>query len=240
MGVYPRRAGKGAGGSPLLLNDVGAGNRLGIAPIGGMTVDHPYVEHAFYLHRTDFGALSTAGAFIKFDVSSFLSDGDLKVPRIPFDFVYFSIGDGLYVEVSSGLHQPGGYYTHSAVVGGEGLVELSHHPTNIAFLLQQVDLEAGVAQVEGGLHAADPTSHHQHRSYFFLLVTHISEKPLYYLWLSPQGAGSQFFNFFHHSLGELHKPMRHIGSEVTDSYPLLLQPQLGEELSGVFHPFAGS
>ena len=181
VSVYSCGAGERTGSSAGFLNEVSAGDCLGIAPIGGATVGHSQVELTPHLHRADFGAFSAAGAYVKVDVSGFLADGDLEVSRFSFDLIYLSIGYGLYIEVSSRLHQPGGYYAHRTVVCGEGLVELSHHSADVALFLYQVDFEAGVRQVECGLHTADSTSYYQHSANFFLFVTHLSEKSLIFM-----------------------------------------------------------
>jgi hypothetical protein len=60
-----------------------------------------------------------------------------------------------YVGVPTALHQLGGDDSHGAVVGGERLVQLRHGSANPRTLLHQVDVDARIGQVKGGLDSGD-------------------------------------------------------------------------------------
>ena len=77
------------------------------------------------------------------------------------------------------LHRAGGEDTLSAIQGGKGIRELVHTAADGGEPLHQNHLMTAVGDIEGGLHAADPTSDDHSPS-----ITHF--KPL----LTNRGRGS--------------------------------------------------
>ena len=72
----------------------------------------------------------TTGAFFLYNVSGLFIQGDLEVSCLPFYTVNFSIGQDLYVGMPADLDQFGREYSHRTVIGGIGLVQLSHMAAN--------------------------------------------------------------------------------------------------------------
>lgn len=62
------------------------------------------------------------------------------------------------------LHELGRQDAHRAVVRGECLVQAGHRAADGALALDQIDLEAGVGQVQRGLDPPDPSAEYEHRS----------------------------------------------------------------------------
>ena len=60
------------------------------------------------------------------------------------------------------LHQLGGDNAHGTVVGREGLVQLRHDPADGRFVFHQMDVKAGVGQVQGRLDSGDAAAHYHH------------------------------------------------------------------------------
>ena len=72
----------------------------------------------------------TTCAFVFYNVSGLFIQGDLEIPYFPFDAVYFSISQDLYVRMPADLDQFGRKYSHGAVIGRIGLIQLGHMAPN--------------------------------------------------------------------------------------------------------------
>ena len=72
----------------------------------------------------------TTRAIVFDNVSGLFVQGDLEVSCFPIDAVDFSIRQDLYVRMPADLDQFGREYSHGAVIGGIGLVQLGHMAAN--------------------------------------------------------------------------------------------------------------
>ena len=63
------------------------------------------------------------------NVPGLFLQGDVEVSRLSFYTVNFGISQDLYIGVPADLDQFGREYSHGAVIGGIGLVELGHVAT---------------------------------------------------------------------------------------------------------------
>ena len=88
----------------------------------------------------------------------FLLQCYLKVTCFTFYLVNFGIGEYFYVRMPADLDQFRCQYSHTAVIGRKGLVELGHVAADARRLLDQVHLKTGSSQIEGGLDTADPSA----------------------------------------------------------------------------------
>jgi hypothetical protein len=57
-----------------------------------------------------------------------------------------------------------------AIAGRKRLVQMRHHAADGGVALDEIDLEAAVGQVEGGLDAGNAAARHQHRANFLVVV----------------------------------------------------------------------
>ena len=82
------------------------------------------------------------------------------------------LGQGQYfdVDIAGALHQLGRNDAGGAVAGRKGLVQVRHHAADSRIALNQVDLKAGVGQVQGGLNTGDAAALHQYRANLFIVV----------------------------------------------------------------------
>ena len=108
--------------------------------------------------RAVFYAGRTTRAFVLHDVSGLLGKGYLEVPCVSLYTVNLGIGEDLYVRMPADLDQLGCEYSHRAVIGRKGLVELGHVAPDARRPFDEVDFEAGGREIEGGLDAADPSA----------------------------------------------------------------------------------
>ena len=88
-----------------------------------------------------------ARALVFFDIPGFSVQCYLKVACFTFYLVNFGIGEYFYVRMPADLDQFRCEYSHTAVIGREGLVELGHVPAYRRRLLYQVHLKPGSCQV---------------------------------------------------------------------------------------------
>jgi len=121
----------------------------------------------------------TARALVLPDVSGFSLEGYLEVAFFPCDVLYFRIRQYFYVRMPADLDQFGCEYSHAAVVGRKGLVQLSHMAADGRRLLNQIDLKPRGAEIECGLDTADPSTDDQDVSEITLFEA--LAEPLYLL-----------------------------------------------------------
>ena len=129
LGALAGGAGVAAGRNAQLVNDEGVGHRLRVEAVGGAALGQPFlvdVEAGRKDNRADLLALAAAGALVHVNVAGLTPHGNREVAGLSRHAQHVRVGEDVYVEVSSRLHQLGGDDAHGAVVGGEGLVQLSH------------------------------------------------------------------------------------------------------------------
>jgi hypothetical protein len=55
-------------------------------------------------------------------------------------------------------------YSHRAVVGGKGLIQLGHMAANARRFVHQIYFKTGSSQIQRGLYAADPAANYHYIS----------------------------------------------------------------------------
>lgn len=76
----------------------------------------------------------------------------------------FCLGDNLDVGRPTGLNQFRCKNSDSAVVSGKGLVKLRHDSPDGSFLLHQINTEAQMSQIKGGLYTGNAATDDHHRA----------------------------------------------------------------------------
>ena len=71
------------------------------------------------------------------------------------------------VQVARAFDELGRADAGGAIAGRKGLVQMRHHAADGGVALDEINLEAAVGQVEGGLDAGNAAALHQHRANFF-------------------------------------------------------------------------
>jgi len=77
-----------------------------------------------------------------------------------------------YVHVPADLDQFGRDNSHGTIVGGKGLVQLRHCPSDGRGGFHKVDEKPGIGQIESRLHPGNPASNDQNGS-DRLVVAHV-------------------------------------------------------------------
>ncbi len=150
----------------VFVDRVLEGHCLGILDVDRFAFDQVFVEGVVHL----LGALLCAGpagdTLFHVHVAGALDHLHGKVSRFAAHVRDFRKGQELDVEMPADLDQFGRDNSHGAVIGGEGLVQRRHGPADGGSLFQQIDVIAGVGEVQSGLHAGDPAAYDQNRSIY--------------------------------------------------------------------------
>jgi hypothetical protein len=91
-----------------------------------------------------------------------LGHRDLKIAGLSGYAIDFTQGEQLDVIVPADLDQFGRENSHGTVIGGKGLVQLRHHPTDGAGFFDQIHIKTGIGQIQSRLHPGDSAAHHHH------------------------------------------------------------------------------
>jgi hypothetical protein len=113
-------------------------------------------------NRAVFDAGTATGAQIHLDAAGAFTDFDLEVTGRSFDGFQVCIGDQFDVQVPADLDQYGGNNSHGAVVGGKCFVQLGHDPADGGGFFKQIDVVAGIGQIQGGLHTGNSSADNQY------------------------------------------------------------------------------
>ena len=88
-------------------------------------------------------------------IARLAAHGGGKIADIAFQLVHLAVAEQGDVGVAAGVDHLGGQDAGRAVQGGKGLVELGHVPADGGLALDQVDVDAGLGDVQRGLNAGD-------------------------------------------------------------------------------------
>jgi hypothetical protein len=125
--------------------------------------------------RTDFGAFAATRALGQIHMTGLLQKLYREISRLTGNLLNLGQGQKLDVEVPADLDQLGRNNSHRAVVCGEGLVELRHHPADGGGFFDQINIKTSVGKIERRLHAGDPTANdHNGTNRSFFLDLHES------------------------------------------------------------------
>jgi len=115
--------------SPVLLCDLSPGCLVGARDTSRLIHDGAV-----------FNADAAACAQIHVDAPGPLSYFHFEISRASFYGLKIRVSDELDIEMPADLDQFGGDNSHGAVVGGEGLIQLSHGPADGRRRLEQIDI----------------------------------------------------------------------------------------------------
>jgi hypothetical protein len=149
----------------------GPGNGLGVLFEHRFFDRKAFVVAVFQLYRADLGTFATARALGHVDISGIFMDVGGKPTRFPGEFVKFTVGDKLYVQMPADLDQFGRDDSHGTVIGGKGFIQLRHQTANGGRLLQQIDIVSGIGQIQGRLHSGNAAADNHDRSHKTVLLS---------------------------------------------------------------------
>jgi hypothetical protein len=124
------------------------------------------------MNRAGGGAVSAGLTSVLADMAGFLPDFYLEMPLFTLDIFHFTVGEKLYVRILSHGDQFRRKDTGGAIVGGEGLVELGHTPTDARLTFDEIDLVTRFRQVQRSLNSGYSASDDKSRTYYVLCFGH--------------------------------------------------------------------
>jgi hypothetical protein len=130
LNVEACRAGQIARGLVRLLDGKGTGYGLGISLIGCLPVAQTLIILTGQYYRAYVDAITTGRTFGSINKTWGFTDSNLEIPFIAFNLLYIGTGDQVDIKMPADLDQFGRENSHGTVIGGEGLVQLGHNPTN--------------------------------------------------------------------------------------------------------------
>jgi hypothetical protein len=71
------------------------------------------------------------------------------------------------VDMPADLDQFGRNNSHGAVIGWKSLVQLRHNATDSRRLFNQMNIKAGIGEIQCGLHTGNAGTHYQYRTVNF-------------------------------------------------------------------------
>ena len=164
LAIHQCRAGQHARSAIGLADGHRARNGLGVRLEDRLARSGSFIELAEHVHRAHLEAIAAGVALVQIDEARPLMDLDAKIPCLSLESHDVGVGDHVDVQMLVHLDQPGRDGAHRAVVGGEGLVQLGHAAADGGALFHQRDVEAGIGQIQGGLHPADARADDHHRA----------------------------------------------------------------------------
>jgi hypothetical protein len=142
MGVYMVGTSIGAGRSIALVDHIATWDGLGIWLVSGLSGTNTLVELTVHGHRTNLGTITTTGAFVQVDVTRLLSDSSLEPSHITGYVLHLGEGKQFDIQMPADLDQFRRDNSHGAIIGGKGLVQLGHNPTDGRASFHQIYLVA--------------------------------------------------------------------------------------------------
>ena len=146
----------------LFIDGILGGHRLGITQVSRLTLGQAHVVFVGHFLRAFLGAETAGDALLHVDIARHLAHLDREIPRLAADPDDLRRSHDLDVNVPADLDQLGRDNSHGAVIGGKGLVQLRHDPTNGGFGLHHVNEVSGIGQIQSGLHPGDTAADHHH------------------------------------------------------------------------------
>ena len=163
LDVNACRAGVLAGRDPALVDGKDVGHGLGKGAVDGRALRQPLFELAGHAHRADLDAVVAAGADVLPDIARLAPHGGREIANVPLEFFHLAVAEQGDVGVVARVDHLGGQDAGRAVKRRKGLVELGHVPADGGLAFDQVDVDAGLGDVECGLDAGHAAAHDQRR-----------------------------------------------------------------------------
>jgi len=123
------------------------GNCLRVVYVDGFILRYFLIKLIRVFDRAVFYTDSTTRAFALINISGPFNQRYPEVSCFPFYTVNFSIGKDLYIGMPADLDQFGREYSHGAVIGGKGLVQLGHMAANGRCFVNQVNLKTSSGKI---------------------------------------------------------------------------------------------
>ena len=141
LAVDSSRAGAAARGSVCLFDGEGVWYRLGVGFKDSLAGSQAVLIRIINRNRAHFDAVTAGVTQLQVYVTGIPIKPNPEAARLSIQSNDLGTGEDFNVGMFIHLDQSGRDRAHSAIIGGEGLVELSHPATDTVALVAQIDLE---------------------------------------------------------------------------------------------------
>jgi len=122
---------------------------LCVMDINGFPLHETFVVFTAHLLRAFLRAGSAGDTLERIHETGTFEDLDLEVPLFSAQIHHLTEREEFDVKMPADLDQFRGKDSHGAIIGGEGLVQLRHDPSNRGRFLHQIDVVSRVCKVKG-------------------------------------------------------------------------------------------
>jgi len=126
------------------VNGILQGNGLRIFHMDRFSLGKTRIIFTIHFGRAFLSTETAGNTFRRIHIAWVLNDFDFKIPLFPGDALHLGEGQELNVEMPADLDQFGRENSHGTVIGGEGLIQLGHDPTDGGGPFHKVDIIAGI------------------------------------------------------------------------------------------------
>jgi len=88
-------------------------------------------------------------------------DHGFEIAHLSRESCHIAVSQNIYVGMPTDIQQLRRQNSYCAVIGGKGLVQLGHLAADAGVLLDQMNLDAHLAKVQGSLHSGYPTADYE-------------------------------------------------------------------------------
>ena len=134
---------------------------MGERPVDCFTLAQTLLKLTIQFYRTDIKTLGTAGTLDFVNITSFFLNFGLEIADIARYLHYLAVAHEVNVRVLTGGGHLWGQDTGGTIQGGEGLIKLSHVPTDAWLLFHEIHLVTGISNLYGGLYSGNTTANDQ-------------------------------------------------------------------------------
>ena len=150
-------------------NSEGTGDGLGVFFRGCLSLLEALIIFIGQRNGADIGTLTAGRTFGRINIAGVFSDQNSEMTFRTLDLIHLGAGDEVDVGMPADLDQFRGDDSHSAIIGGEGLIKFRHDPANGCRFLQEVNSVPGIGQIQCRLHPGNAPSHNKDGSNLLFL-----------------------------------------------------------------------
>jgi len=168
LDIQTGRTCKAARGLVCFLDSERSRDSLGIFLESSFPGHQSLIVFAGQDHGAYFGTVAAGSAPGFIDVTRDLVEGDREISFGSLNLFYFRAGDEIDIQMPADLDQFRRDNSHGTVIGGKGLVQLTHNPADCRGFFDEMNQVSGIGKIEGRLHSGNPSADHHDRSHGFV------------------------------------------------------------------------
>ena len=142
-----------------IVNGVLQGNGLRVFHINGFPLAKPSIVGVGNLLGAFFRTGPACNAFVHVHITRITGDVDPEITFLARNLFDLGKGQQFDIDMTPHFHQFGGENAHGTIVGGESLVQLTHDTADGSRFFHQINIIAGIGQIQCRLHSGNTPTH---------------------------------------------------------------------------------